>query len=67
MALIHSPKLVIADEPTSGLNVTVQAEVLDRLVELVDQRGTALWLITHDLGVVANYCQRAVVMFRERS
>jgi peptide/nickel transport system ATP-binding protein len=63
MALLHEPKLLIADEPTSGLDVTIQAEVLDLVMTLVRERGSALWLITHDLGVVANYCERAAVMF----
>jgi len=63
MALLHDPKLLIADEPTSGLDVTIQAEVLDLLHELVRDKGTALWLITHDLGVIASYCDRAAVMF----
>lgn len=63
MALINQPKLVIADEPTTGLDVTVQAAVLDLMMERVHERGAALWLITHDLGVVANYTSRTTVMF----
>ncbi len=63
MALLHEPKLLIADEPTSGLDVTIQAEVLDLMTALVRERDTALWLISHDLGVVANHCERAAVMF----
>lgn len=63
IALLHEPKLLIADEPTSALDVTIQAEVLDLLRGLVSQTGAALWLITHDLGVIASYCDRAAVMF----
>ena len=63
MALINQPKLVIADEPTTGLDVTVQAAVLDLMMERVHEHGAALWLITHDLGVVANYTTQTTVMF----
>jgi len=63
MALINRPRLVIADEPTTGLDVTVQAEVLDTLRELVRAHGMSAILITHDLGVVAHYCDRVAVMF----
>ena len=63
IALLHDPKLLIADEPTSSLDATIQAEVLDLLSELVREKGAALWLITHDLGVIANYCHSAAVMF----
>jgi len=63
MALINRPRLVIADEPTTGLDVTVQAEVLDTLRELVRSHGMSAIIITHDLGIVAHYCDRMAVMF----
>ena len=62
MALLCEPKLLIADEPTTALDVTVQAEILDLLRELRQQFSAALILITHDLGVVAGNCERVVVM-----
>ena len=58
MALACEPKLLIADEPTTALDVTIQAQILDLLRELVAERDTALILITHDLGVVAGMCER---------
>lgn len=63
MALACEPKLLIADEPTTALDVTIQAQILDLLRELVAQRDTALVLITHDLGVVAGTCERVQVMY----
>jgi oligopeptide transport system ATP-binding protein len=63
MALACEPKLLIADEPTTALDVTIQAQILDLLRELVAGRDTALILITHDLGVVAGMCQRVNVMY----
>jgi oligopeptide/dipeptide ABC transporter ATP-binding protein len=63
MAMINRPKLLIADEPTTGLDVTIQAEILDLMADLVASQGSSVWLITHDLGVIANYTQRAAVMF----
>jgi peptide/nickel transport system ATP-binding protein/oligopeptide transport system ATP-binding protein len=66
MALVNDPALVIADEPTTGLDVTVQAQVLDTLRDLVRARGLGALVITHDLGVVAHYCQRVAVMFAGR-
>jgi oligopeptide transport system ATP-binding protein len=63
MALACEPKLLIADEPTTALDVTIQAQILDLLRELVADRETALVLITHDLGVVAGTCERVQVMY----
>ncbi|MGE0315814.1 MAG: ABC transporter ATP-binding protein [Lautropia sp.] len=62
-ALVNRPRLVIADEPTTGLDLTVQAEVLDTLRRLVRERGMSAIIITHDLGIVAHYCDRMAVMF----
>jgi oligopeptide/dipeptide ABC transporter ATP-binding protein len=63
MALACEPKLLIADEPTTALDVTIQAQILDLLRSLVAERDTALILITHDLGVVAGMCERVHVMY----
>jgi oligopeptide transport system ATP-binding protein len=63
MALACEPKLLIADEPTTALDVTIQAQILNLLRELVAERNTALILITHDLGVVAGMCERVNVMY----
>ena len=63
MALSCGPKLLIADEPTTALDVTTQAQVLDEIVRLQHQFEMAVILITHDLGVVAQTCQRALVMY----
>jgi oligopeptide/dipeptide ABC transporter ATP-binding protein len=63
MALACEPKLLIADEPTTALDVTIQAQILDLLRTLVAERDAALILITHDLGVVAGMCERVNVMY----
>jgi oligopeptide/dipeptide ABC transporter ATP-binding protein len=63
MALSCKPKLLIADEPTTALDVTIQAQILALLNELVVEHDTALVLITHDLGVVAGMCERVAVMY----
>ena len=63
MMLAGAPRLLIADEPTTALDVTIQAQILSLLVELSRQRQMALILVTHDLGVVAQTCQRVAVMY----
>jgi peptide/nickel transport system ATP-binding protein len=66
MALACDPKLVIADEPTTALDVTIQAQILELLKRLQAERGMAVMLITHDLGVVAESCDAVVVMYAGR-
>ncbi len=63
MAIACNPKLLIADEPTTALDVTIQAQILDLLLRLQRERGMALVLITHDMGVIAETAQRVVVMY----
>ncbi|PWE51076.1 ABC transporter ATP-binding protein [Thioclava sp. NG1] len=63
MALLCKPDVLIADEPTTALDVTVQAQIMDLLGELRRELGMATVLITHDLGVVAGFCERAIVMY----
>ena len=63
MALICRPRLLIADEPTTALDVTVQAQIIDLLCRLSEETGTALLFITHDLGVVAETCSRMLTMY----
>lgn len=66
MAIIAKPKLIIADEPTTALDVTIQAQIMVLLTDLCRRLGSALILITHDLGLVAEYCDRAYVMYAGR-
>ena len=66
MALLCEPDLLIADEPTTALDVTVQAQILELLGRLKRELGMAIALITHDLGVVAGLCERVMVMYAGR-
>lgn len=63
IALVLNPRLVIADEPTTGLDVTIQRQILDMVMELLAEERRAMLLVTHDLGVVAQYCHRVIVMY----
>ena len=66
IALACEPKLLIADEPTTALDVTIQAQILELMMELKDKLGMAIILITHDLGVVASMCDKIAVMYAGR-
>jgi peptide/nickel transport system ATP-binding protein len=66
MALLCDPELLIADEPTTALDVTIQAQILELLLELRRERGLGIILVTHDLGVVAGACDRVIVMYAGR-
>ena len=63
MALVNSPRLLLADEPSGGLDVTVQLQILDLMRELVAQQGTSVLLISRDLGIIAHYCDRVAVLY----
>ena len=63
MALVSRPSLIICDEPTTSLDVTIEAQILDLLLELRNELDTAIIMITHDLGVIAKICDRVVVMY----
>jgi oligopeptide/dipeptide ABC transporter ATP-binding protein len=63
IAMSCEPELLIADEPTTALDVTLQAQIMDLLAELKEKRGLAILLITHDLGIVAQFSDRAAVMY----
>jgi ABC-type dipeptide/oligopeptide/nickel transport system ATPase component len=62
IALVHRPPLIIADEPTAGLDVTVQRQVLDLMIDLCHQTGAAQVLATRELGIIAHYCNRVAVL-----
>src|SRR5699024_7870096 len=66
IALICEPALLLADEPTTALDVRVQAQILDLLAALRERSGTAMMLVTHDLGVVVNIADRVAVMYAGR-
>jgi peptide/nickel transport system ATP-binding protein len=63
LALICSPQLVIADEPTTGLDLTIQAQILDLIKDTVSRNGMSAIIVTHDLGIVARYCESVAVMY----
>ena len=63
IALVGNPSIIIADEPTTSLDVTIEAQILDLLKELKEKLGTSIIMITHDLGVIAKMCDRVIVMY----
>jgi oligopeptide transport system ATP-binding protein len=66
IALACEPKLLIADEPTTALDVTIQAQIIELMMELKDKLGMAIIMITHDLGIVASMCEKIAVMYAGR-
>jgi ABC-type dipeptide/oligopeptide/nickel transport system ATPase component len=64
MALINSPEILILDEPTTALDVTIQAQLLELLKEIIDRNRMAVLFISHDFGVIAKMCDRVGVMYR---
>jgi len=66
MALACEPRLIIADEPTTALDVTVQAQIIDLLRRMKEETGTSVLMITHDLGVAADFCDKVMVMYAGR-
>ncbi len=66
IAMACTPTILIADEPTTALDVTIQAQILDLMLEMKERTGAAVMLITHDLGVIAETAQRVVVMYAGR-
>lgn len=66
MAMSCEPEMLIADEPTTALDVTIQAQILDLMLKIKEERNTGILLITHDLGVVAEMCSRVIVMYAGR-
>jgi len=66
MALAHSPKVILADEPTAGLDVTISRQILDLMHDLVQRTGSSLVVVSRDLGVIAHYCRRVAVMHSGR-
>jgi oligopeptide transport system ATP-binding protein len=66
MALLAQPRLLLADEPTTALDVTIQAQIVDLLAELARETGTSILFVTHDLGVVARLCDRVLVLYGGR-
>jgi peptide/nickel transport system ATP-binding protein len=66
MALAADPELIIADEPTTALDVTIQAQIIQIMIDLVRERGLSLMLITHDMGVVSQACDKVVVLYAGR-